>query len=123
MEVVWKVATKIHLKGSRGSQSRTNEYARASGVKRMSQSKFDIEVVELKERLSKVTELLHGEAIGGQYYVWRLKKKVQWYVKRLCARHLKQKHCVWVKKEERLRAAEHEEVHVMCEPNKGVYLE
>ena len=72
MEVVWKVATKIHLKGSKGSHSRTKEDARANGVKRMSQSKFDKEVVELKERLSKVTELLHEEATGGQYYVWRL---------------------------------------------------
>ena len=69
----------------------------------MSQSKFDREVVELEERLSKVTELLHKEAIGGQYYVWRLKKKVKWPVKRLCARDLKHKHSVWVKKEERLR--------------------
>ena len=62
MEMVWKVATENHLKGSRGSHNRTREDARANGVKRMSQSKFDREVVELKERLSKVTELLHEEA-------------------------------------------------------------
>ena len=76
MEVVWKVATKIHLKGSKGSHGRTKKDARASGVKRISQSKFDREVTELKKRLSKVTELLHEEATGGQYYVWRLKKKM-----------------------------------------------
>ena len=116
MEVVWKVATEIHLKGSRGSNNRTREDAKANGVKRMSQSEFDREVAKLKERLSKVTELLHEEATGGRYYVWRLKKKVQWPVKRLCARDLKHKHSVWVKKEERLRTVEHEEVHVMCEP-------
>ena len=57
MEVVWKVATESHLKGSRGSHNRTREDAIAMGVKRMSQSKFDREVVELRERLSKVTEL------------------------------------------------------------------
>ena len=28
-----------------------------------------------------------------------------------------------MKKEERLRVVEHEEVHVMCEPEQGVYLE
>ena len=117
MEVVRKVIVDNHLKGSRGSHNRTREDARANGVKRMSQSKFDREVVELKERLSKVTKLLHEEATGGQYYVWRLKRRVQWPVKRLCARNLKHKLSVWVKKEERLRAAEHEEVHMMCEPN------
>ena len=55
MEVVWKVDTESHLKGSRGSHNRTREDARENGVKRMSQRKFDREVVELKERLSKVT--------------------------------------------------------------------
>ena len=44
-------------------------------------------------------------------------------VRRLCARNLKHKHSVWVKKEERLRAAEHEEFYVMYEPVQGVYLE
>ena len=49
---------------------------------------------------------------------------MKWPIKRLCAKDLKHKHSVWVKKEERLRAAEHEdEVHMMCEPKKGVYLE
>ena len=123
MEVVWKVATEIHRKGSRGSQNRTREYARSNGVKRMSQIKFDREVVELKERLSKVTELLHEEVIGVYYYIWRLKNKVKWPVKRLCARDLKHKHSVWVKEEERLRAAKHEEVHVICEPEQGEYLD
>ena len=41
MEVVWKVATEIHLKGSKGSHNRTREDDKASGVKRMSQSIFD----------------------------------------------------------------------------------
>ena len=85
----WKVATKSHLKGSRGSYNRPREDARANGVKRMNQRKFDREVAELKERLSKVTGLLHEEATGGQYYVWRLKRKVQWPVNRLCARKRK----------------------------------
>ena len=123
MEVVWRVAIENHLKGSIGSHNRTREDARENGVKRMSQSKFDREVVELEERLSKMTKLLHEEDTGGQYYVWRLKKKVQWPVKRLCDRDLKHKHSVWVKKEERIKVAEHEEVHVMCEPEQGVYLE
>ena len=123
MEEVWKVDTEIHLKVSKGSHSRTREDARTSGVKRMIQSSFHREITELKKRLSKVTELLHEEATGGQYYVWRLNKKVQWLVNRLCARDFKHKHSVWVKKEERLREAEHEEFHVMCEPKQGVYLE
>ena len=89
----------------------------------MSQRIFDREVIDRKKMLSKVTELLHEEAIGGQYYVWRLKKKVQCPVKRLCARDLKHKHHVWMKKEERLGEAKHEDVHVMCEPEKGAYLE
>ena len=123
VEVVWKVATESHLKGSRGSHTRTREYSRENGVKRMSQRKFDREVADLKEILSKVTELLHEEATGGQYYVWRLKKKLQWHVKRLCARNLKHILSVWVKEEERLREAEHEEeFHMMCEPEQGVYL-
>ena len=62
MEVVWKVATKIHLKGSKGSHGRTKKYSRASGVKRMSQSEFDREVTELKKGISKVAEMLHEEA-------------------------------------------------------------
>ena len=72
MEVVWKVATESHLKGSKRSHSRIREYFRENGFKRMSQIKFDREVTELKKRLSKVIELLHEEAIGGRYYVWRL---------------------------------------------------
>ena len=44
-------------------------------------------------------------------------------VKRLCARNLKHRHSVWVKEEERLRAAKYGEVHVMCELEQGVYLE
>ena len=102
MEEVWKVATGSHLKGSKESHSRTRDDARASGVKRMSQRIFDREVTELKKRLSKVIELLHEEAIGGRYYVWRLKKKVQSPVKRLCARDLKHKHSVWA--QERVKA-------------------
>ena len=54
-----------HLKGSKGSHNRTREDARANGVKRMSQSKFDREVTELKKGLSKVAELLHEEATKG----------------------------------------------------------
>ena len=41
MEVVWKVATKGHIEGSRGIHNKTREDARANGVKRMSQRKFD----------------------------------------------------------------------------------
>ena len=49
---------------------------------------------------------------------------MQWPVKRLYAKSLKHKFSVWVKEGERLRAAEHEkEVHMMCEPEQGVYLE
>ena len=55
IEEVWKVATEIHLKGSRGSHNRTREDVRSVGVRRMSQRKFDREVTELKKRLSKVT--------------------------------------------------------------------
>ena len=76
IEEVWKVTTESHLKGSKGNHSRTKEDARASGVKRMSQSEFDREVIELKKGLSKLTELLHEEAIGGQYYEWNLKRRV-----------------------------------------------
>ena len=123
IEEVWKVATEIHLKGSRGSHNRTREDAKASGVKRMSQNNFDREVTELKKGLSKVAELLHEEATEGQYYIWRLKREVQWPIKRLCSRDLKNKHSVWVKKEERPRVVEYkEEVHMMCEPEQGVYL-
>ena len=77
IEEVWKMATESHLKGSKGSHNRTKEDARASDVKRMSQSKFDREVTELKERLSKLAKLLHEEATEGQYYKWKLKRKVQ----------------------------------------------
>ena len=123
MEEVWKVATESHLKGSKGSHCRTKEDTIASGVKRMSQSEFDREVTELKKELSKVAELLHEEATKGQYYEWKLKRMVQWPVKRLCARNIKRRLSFWVKKEERLREAEHEEeVHMMCEPKQGVYL-
>ena len=114
MEEVWKMATESHLKGSKGSHNRTREDPRASDVKMMSQSEFEREVTELKKGLSKVTELLHEETTGGQFYELKLKRRVQWPVKRLCARNLKHKLSVWVKNEERLRAAEHEEeVHVM----------
>ena len=34
IEEVWKVATESHLKGSKGSHSRTREDARENGVKR-----------------------------------------------------------------------------------------
>jgi len=124
IEEVRKMTTDTHLKGSRGSHNWTREDARENDVKRMSQRRFDREVTELKERLSKVTELLHEEATGGQCYEWKLKRKVQWLVKRLCARNLKPKLSVWVKEEERLRATRYEEeVHIMCEPEQGVYLD
>ena len=61
-EEVWKVATESHLKSSKGGHNRIREDARTNGVKRMSQNKFDREVAKLKERLSKVTVLLHEEA-------------------------------------------------------------
>ena len=61
MEVVKKVVVENHLNGSRGSRNRAKEYASVVGVKRMSQSKIDREITELKERLSIVTELLHEE--------------------------------------------------------------
>ena len=86
IEELWKVATESRLKGSKGSHSRKREHARENGVKRMGQSIFDKEVIELKKRLSKVTELLHEEAAGGQCYESKLKRKVQWPVKRLYAR-------------------------------------
>ena len=76
MEEVWKVATKSHLKGSKGSRNSTRKDTKASGVKRMSKISFDREVTKLKKRLSKVTELLHEEATEGQYYEWKLKMKV-----------------------------------------------
>ena len=47
-----------HLKGSRGSHNRVKEDSSAFGVKRMSQSKYEREVIELKKRRSKVTEML-----------------------------------------------------------------
>ena len=55
---------------------------------------------------------------------WKLNWKVQWPVKRLYARSLKHNINFWVKETESLRAAEHEEeVHMMCEPEKGGYLD
>ena len=114
IEEVWKVTTEIHLKGSKGSHSGTKEDSREIGVKRMSQREFDREVTELKKGLSKVVELLHEESIEGQFYEWKLKRRVQGLVQRLSARNLKNKLSVWVKKEERLRVAEHEEeVHMV----------
>ena len=59
IEEVRKVITESHLKGSRGSHNRVKEDVNAVDVKRMSQSKIDREITELKERLSIVTELLH----------------------------------------------------------------
>ena len=44
--------------------------------------------------------------------------------KEVMARNIKHKLSVWVNKEERLRESEHEEeVHVMCEPEQGEYLD
>lgn len=124
IEEAWKVSTEIHIKGSRGSHNRPREDARENGVKRMIQAKFDREVTELKKRLSEVTELLHEEATEGHYYGWKLKRKVQWPVKRLYARSLKNKLSVWVKREKSLRAADYEEeVHILCEHEQGVYLD
>ena len=76
MEEVWKMATEIHLKGSKGSHSRTKEDATTSTVKRMIQSSFDKEVTKLKKGLSKVAKLLHEEATEGQCYGWKLKRSV-----------------------------------------------
>ena len=64
----------------------------------MSQSEFDREVTKLKKGLSKVAELLHEEDTKGQYYEWKLKRRVQCPIKWLCARNLKHKLSVLVKK-------------------------
>ena len=123
IEEVRKVTTESHLKGSRGSHNRVMEDANAVGVKRMSQSKFDREITELKERLSVVTELLQERDTGGQHYGWKLKRKVEWPKMRLYAKNLKHKFSVCVNEEGELRVAKHEEeVHIMCEPAQDVYL-
>ena len=45
---------------------------------------------------------------------------MQWPVKRLYARSLKNNPSVWVKERESLREVEHEEeVHMICEPKQG----
>ena len=45
-------------------------------------------------------------------------------LQRLCARNIKHKLSVWVKKEERLKTIEREEeVHMMCEPKQVEYLD
>ena len=55
MEVVKKVIVDGHLKGSRGIHNRVKKDSSAVDIKRISQSKFDIEITELKERISIVT--------------------------------------------------------------------
>ena len=55
IEEVRKVIIDSHLKGSRGSHNRVKEDASAFGVKRMSQSNFDREITDMKQRLSIVT--------------------------------------------------------------------
>ena len=54
------MATESHLKGSKGSCSRTNKNARASGVKRMGQSKFGSLA---KCRSPQILEVLVGLAV------------------------------------------------------------
>jgi len=50
-----------HIKGSKGSHDRLKEDASTVGIKGVCQKEFDKEVIEIKERLSKMMKLLQEE--------------------------------------------------------------
>ena len=67
-----------HAMGSRRSHSENGEDAKVIGIKRMSQETFEREMVEIRESLRKLMELLQRSE-EEQYYGWILrKKKVKW---------------------------------------------
>ena len=124
IEEVRNVIVDSHLKGSRGSHNRVKYDANAVGVRGVSQSKFDRELIELKERLSLVTELFQEGNAENQLCGWKLRRKMKLPIENLYAKNLKHKFSVWVNEEENLNAVDHEEeVHIICDSEQGVYLD
>ena len=69
--------------GSRRSHCEKGEDAKVIGIKRMSQETFEREMVEIRESLSNLMELLQRSK-EGQYYGWILRKnKVKWFALQL----------------------------------------
>ena len=67
-----------HAMGSRRSHNEKGEDDKAISIKRMIQETFEREMVEIRESLSKLMELLQRSK-EEQYYGWILRKnKVKW---------------------------------------------
>ena len=58
VEVMPEEIVENHLKGSKKGTKKSREDARADGIKRKSQIDFDRKLVEIKARISALTELL-----------------------------------------------------------------
>jgi hypothetical protein len=71
--------------GSVKGHNKRKDNARVDGKKRMSDEDFDREMIELKEQLNYVEQLLQ-EIEGNQRCGWIMKKKARWPIKQLIAR-------------------------------------
>ena len=58
VEVMREVIDKNHIKGSKRGHKKERKDSRADDIKRKSQIEFDKKIVEIKERMSVLTELL-----------------------------------------------------------------
>ena len=76
-----KMIVDSHRRGPRKSHSKLKEYAKDIGIKRkLSQEEFDKEIVQIKEKLSELINLLQeGEEDQRQGCILR-KKKVKWSI-------------------------------------------
>jgi hypothetical protein len=103
---------KMTIDSHERSHNRRKKDAKADGRLKISQEDFDREMVELKEKLSMIENLL-DECEKDQWYGWTMKKKkVKW---KLLQTRLRQS--MYAKRE--LRVAEYGMQVIYCEPEKG----
>jgi hypothetical protein len=101
-----------HVKSSERIHDQRKEDAKVVGKIRIIQEEIDREMVELKDQLNNIRQLLHRNIEESQRQGWNVKKKFKWHVMQLFVRNLrnrlkilKHKLSAWLKKEE-LRGVE-----------------
>jgi hypothetical protein len=91
-----------HDRGSERSHNQEERECQRNWRKQMSQEEIDRELVELKERLSIIMELLQ-ESNEDQRQGWNVRKKVKWPIVHLFMKKLMHIMNVFLRTEEKLK--------------------
>jgi hypothetical protein len=112
------MTTDGHLKGSERSHNHVDINAKEVGIRKMSDDKFEKEMVELRVHLNVLMEFLQKYE-EDQRYGWTMKKKkVRWH-----SLQMKLRKRMYARLKEELREAEYEEEVYICELEQGVFFD